>query len=199
MAVVFQVRGREVYVRVSGSPTHAELLRASNKLLTYLARGYRFPQNPRLRPGKKRFRLARVTGVVRELAIDELLGLEVLTEPPITILGEGRFVWCLPDWELLNYWRSTFVTETVDRRPVELPTGADGRVRRFLIARHVRCLAEWSQSKIEKYAAECPGLLKTPGQFGVPWAVETVEFLRHFGDPQYPFLPRPWRPARPIS
>ena len=194
MAISFDVQGRKVYVRVSGDPSRAERIRASNKLKTYAALGYQFPQGPKVRRGKKCLRLERRDNVERELQIEELFGLEVLAEPQLKVLGPSRFIRYLPDWELLNWWRSEFIVETLDRRPLELPLGIDGRVRSFLIARHVRCLTGCTQSFLEKYAAEYPGLLKKPGQFGVPWAVDTVEFLRHLGDPKYPFLPPPWRP-----
>ncbi len=194
MPVIFDVQGKDVYVRVTGELTEAERKKAGNKLRGFLTLGFRFPQNPFLRRGKKRFRDKRRKDVERELQNPELLGLEILNEPQFLLLGPNRFVECLPDFEELNWWHSEFVVELIDRRPVELPTGIGGRIRSFLVAQHVRCLACWSQSKLEKHASECPGLLKDPGKFGVPWAVDTVEFLRAFGDPKYPFMPPPRRP-----
>lgn len=194
MAIQFIVQDRKVSVRVAGRPSLAERIHASNVLLTYAAPRYRFPQNPNLRAGKKRFRDERLLDVERELQNNDLLGLEVLAEPQFSILGPGWFYWYRPDWELLNWWGSEYRVEIIDGRAMELPIGIDGRRRAFLTAPHVRCLASWSQSKLEKHAFECPGLLKKPGQFGVRWAVETVEFLKHFGDPKFPFLPPPWRP-----
>jgi len=194
MPVTFDIQRKNVYVRVSGDLTQAERIEASNKLLRLLALGYRFPQNPLLRRGKKRFRDKRRYDVERELENPELLGLEVLNEAQFAMLGPDRFVECLPDFEKLNWWHSEFVVELIDRRPFELPTGIGGRVRSFLVAQHVRCLAIWSQSMLEKHAGECPGLLKEPGKYGVPWAVDTIKFLLAFGDPRYPFLPPRRRP-----
>ena len=193
MAIRFIIQGRKVFVRVVGTPSLEERIQASKTLLYFIALGYRF-ENQNVRRGKKQYREARVVDVERELQNSDLLGLEVLLDPAFFVLGPGRFVWYRPDWELLNWWRSEYRVEIVDGRAMEIPTGADGRIRAFLNARHVRCLTGWSQSKLEKRAPECPGLLKEPGQYGVPWAVDTVEFLKHFGDPKYPFMPPPWRP-----
>lgn len=194
MAITFEVHGRSVYVRGTGNTSHAERVHASNQLLTYLASGHRFPQNCFLRPGKASLRAERLVGVERELENHDLLGLEVLTDRQVMVLSPDRFVWWRPDWELLNWWRAEYVVRIIDGRRVELPIDLAGRIRPFLTARQVRCVAVWSQSYLEKYASECPGLLKEPGAYGVAWAVDTVEFICAMGDPKYPFMPRPWRP-----
>lgn len=194
MAIKFIIQGCYVSVRVSGMLSLDERIHASNDLLTYAALRYRFSQNRYLRAGKKRFREARLLDVERELQNNDLLGLEVLPGPQFSVLGPGWFMWYRPDWELLNWWGSEYRVKIIDGRAMELPTTIDGRIRPFLTAPPVRCLTSWSQSKLEKHASECPGLIKEPGKLGVPWAVETVEFLKHFGDPKYPFMPPPWRP-----
>jgi hypothetical protein len=116
MAIRFIVQDRKVSVRVAGRPSLAERIHASNELLTYAALRYRFPQNPNLRAGKKRFRDERLLNVERELQNNDLLGLEVLPEPQFSILGPGWFYWYRPDWELLNWWGSEYRVEIIDCR-----------------------------------------------------------------------------------
>lgn len=181
-----------------GPSTMDEEREASRRIVVYLENGYRFVRHPKLRPGKLRLRRQRSPDVLRELRSADRLGLRRLAPDELELRrpAPGRFLRAYPDWELLDWWIQEWCMTEVDGQWMEVPVLPDGRIKDTMNSREIRARMEWSQSLLEKFTAQLPGLGKEPGRYGVDVEVDTVEFLRAINNAKYPFMRQAIRKRR---
>jgi hypothetical protein len=182
----------EMHIEVADELTQEEAIAISDRLLDMAGRGVRFVQNPNVRAAKAVFRRRRRRGIQRSLVPETLLLPAGLPQHFYRTLPHGQVMKAYPDWELLEWCVVCCFARSIGVRDVVyIPVAVDGAgPRPRLTPDFIRPLMEWSQSYLEKYAAELPGLLKVPGRYGAPVQVQTLTFLEAVNDPKYPFMVR---------
>jgi hypothetical protein len=181
-----------VHIDVEPNLTDEEAIEISDYLMVLAGRGVRFVQNSNVRAAKAVFRKRRRFGVRRSFTPDSLLLPAEFPPHYYRQLPPGQVMKAYPDWELLEWCVVPCFARSIGvREIVYIPVAIDGAgPRPRLTPDFIRALMEWSQSYLEKYATELPGLLKVPGRYGAPLQVQTLAFLEAVNDPKYPFMVR---------
>ena len=199
MSIDVRIHEGRFKISADGNVSADEQRAIGDQVLELLEKGLLSEDNAMLRKAKKRFRNLRRRGEVRECCIAEELGLPKLDLPRVARLEDGSIWWWLPDWECLSWTRLRFAAHRINGRLFLLPLTASGELLRLLRDRHLRLIRGWSQSYIEKHAAELRDLNEHPAnRLQRDFVVETIPFFRHWGDAKYPFLLPHFSPFTPF-